>query len=139
MAAMNIAIILAITADPVSPRILYIGSMRRNMPQVKAKIIMTATNVTTIPDVCRISMVVVIAPGPTRRGQAIGTAPTLLGETIDSLSFKPPNSRMLIARTRSKMPPAIMKLCNEIPNRFNTCCPASANTRRRAKATQVAV
>jgi hypothetical protein len=75
------------------------------------------------------SIVAVIAPGPTRSGKPIGTAPRPSGELEGSCH--PPAIRSLTAIMRSKSPPATMKLFNDMPNNMRICCPAKAKRNRR--------
>ena len=58
-------------------------------------------------------MVVVMAPGPTSRGMAIGTAPMLAVEPL-ALS-RLPEIKILMAIIRRRIPPATSKLNMEIP------------------------
>jgi hypothetical protein len=79
---------------------------------------------------------VVIAPGPTNKGQPMGTAPT--DSFIADFSSHPPIIRSLIATIKSKMPPAIIKLSNEIPNSNRMFCPISVNKVNRSNPTIIA-
>ena len=98
------------------------------MNQTKANVTNTESVATKIPEDWRDKIVVVMAPGPTRRGKPIGTAPTLSGDV--DVSCHPPVVRSLTATIRSSIPPATMKLNNEIPNRKRICCPAREKTNR---------
>ena len=59
-------------------------------------------------DSARLKIVVVIAPGPTSSGIAIGTAPKLSGDSTFSCML--PETKILTEIINSKMPPAISKL-----------------------------
>lgn len=137
MAAMNMAMIRAMTTDPVFPRTLWMGSMKWRTPHTIPKLIMTATNVTIRPEVCKVNIVAVIAPGPTRRGTPMGTAPMLSGEA--AVSCQPPDTRILMAMMKRRIPPAIIKLLMVIPKKLRTSRPAMAKNNRSTKPTKVAV
>jgi len=81
-------------------------------------------------------MDVVIAPGPTNRGQPMGTAPT--DSFIRDFSSHPPITKSLIATIKSKMPPAIIKLSNDIPNNNRMFCPIRVNSVNRSNPTIIA-
>src|SRR2546425_13345739 len=72
MAAMKSAIILAITAEPVFPNIRYILSVSLRTTQLRDITIAMAISAVGIPDDWIEIIVVVIAPGPTSSGNAIG-------------------------------------------------------------------
>ncbi|MCJ7633370.1 hypothetical protein MUP77_13410, partial [Candidatus Bathyarchaeota archaeon] len=78
----------------------------------------------------------VMAPGPTRSGIPMGTAPIVSDEEF---SFQLPVIKSLTAIIKSNKPPAIMKLCIKIPKKDNIRWPAMAKDIRRMKPTIVAV
>ena len=93
----------------------------------------TATIVTAVLYACRLNIVVVMAPGPTRRGIAMGTAPRLSGECACSCML--PEIRILIAIIRKRMPHATSKLSIDIPKIVRISFPVKAKTSSRTKLT----
>ena len=78
-----------------------------------------------------------MAPGPTRSGMAIGTAPKLSGD--DSTVSRVPEIKILMDIIRSRIPPATSKLYNESPKIVKISWPVNAKTSNKITPTSVAV
>lgn len=79
-------------------------------------------------------MVVVIAPGPTSSGIAIGTAPKLSGDSPGACELLPETS-ILTAMISRRMPPAISKAKIESPKIVSTSWPRNAKNSSRTNPT----
>jgi len=75
------------------------------------------------------TMLRVIAPGPTRRGKAIGTIPELSGSIFSS--SHEPLRRILIDIIKSKTPPATLNPDKDILKIFRKLSPKNAKKKRR--------
>ena len=137
MAAVSSAISPDITSDPELPKNLYMGSISLRMTCTTAKTNRTAVMVTNTPDACKVKIVVVMAPGPTRRGKPMGTTPMCSG--VVEFSVHSPRTIILIEIIRSSMPPAIMKLWRDIPKNMNMYWPISAKDSRITKPVSTAL
>ena len=79
--------------------------MKRKITHVIESTINTAKIAINVPYACRLKIVVVIAPGPTSSGIAIGTAPKLSGDSTFSCIL--PVTKIRTAIINSNIPPAI--------------------------------
>lgn len=95
----------------------------------------TATMATVVVYVWRLNIVVVMAPGPTKSGIAMGTAPRDSGDSEGSSSLLPEIS-ILIEIIKSKMPPAISKLSIVMPKMDNISFPKKAKTSNKINPTK---
>lgn len=68
------------------------------------------------PYFCRDNIKIVIEPGPTRRGNANGTAPTSI-----PLATSNPFNRNSKESIKSKSPPAMLKCAKDIEKRLRSC------------------
>jgi hypothetical protein len=75
------------------------------------------------------TMLSVIAPGPTRRGKAIGTIPELSGSIFSS--SHDPLRRILIDMIKSKTPPATLNPDKDILKILRKLSPKNAKKKRR--------
>jgi hypothetical protein len=124
IAAISIAITREIISEPSLPSNLFNIFINLNVIIVNANTIPTEISVTIIPYLSVEIIIVVIAPGPTSKGNAKGTAPILI-----SLPF---NSQPLINNSNdnksNNKPQAILKFDIETPNILSNSLPNKANT-----------
>ncbi len=125
IAAINIAIILDIIKEPSLPKSLFSLLRRRNVTAVNAITIVIDTDAVNHPYLSTVIIVVVMAPGPTKRGNARGTA---LNPITSLLSFNSqPLSSISKDKMRSNNPPAILKLSKVTLNILSIYWPRMAN------------
>jgi hypothetical protein len=115
IAVTKIPINLAITADPVGPRNAYIRSIYLRVAHVMAITMRIDGIATSTPGDRGVAMEVVVVPSPISYGKAIGTARH--HPQSRNVAQSSPLSRSSIDRRSKRMPPAIMKLNRDIPNR----------------------